>query len=61
MSNQVLPNTDKHSIAVLAIAWEIVKLTTGAIPYDSPEQKRVDLTNQFIEVHKAITNETPIA
>ena len=60
MSDQDIPNTDNRQIAVLAIAWEIVKASHIIHDLDYGDPRKVALTNAVIEVYQALWNEQSI-
>jgi hypothetical protein len=55
MTEQTVPNTENLSIAALAVAWEIVKISYNVPPTRSSFEERAKiLTNEVIKVHNAI-------
>ena len=61
MSDSVIPNTETMNIAILAIAWEIVKTTPDYFNTKmSQEDKLKALTNAVIKAQQAMFNFKPI-
>lgn len=59
---QVVPDTTSQSVAVLAVAWEIARLSYFPFPMGtSSDEKLRLLTNAVVESYTAITNLKEIA
>ncbi len=59
-NEQVVPNTESYGIAVLAVAWEIVKQSHVNVYAASPDDHLRDFTNAVIKAAKAIQSGVPI-
>lgn len=62
MGNQRPPDTDTLSVIKASIAWDIVVMTTAQKSWtiDDVDKRRIALTNDFIEVYRAISKYEPI-
>jgi hypothetical protein len=61
MTEQIVPNTDTHVVAAIAVAWEIVKVTQDIGHMNgSREEKLKEITNAVIQAYVAIWSQTPI-
>ena len=60
MADQIIPNTDSKDVACLAIAWEIVRLSTIDERYANYQAMRLGITKDVIEVYQALVNCHPI-
>jgi hypothetical protein len=61
MANNVVPDTENGHVAMLAIAWEIVKTAYGARQNDTDEHGVTTLTNAVIKAYQALNAMTPIS
>lgn len=60
---EVVPNTDNSDVAILAIAWEIAKITHGAMLIKSGgggDNGQKEMTNAVIKTYDAIKNLKPV-
>lgn len=58
-----LPNTEKHSVVIAAVAWEITKLSVkGKTEFleRSPAERHKKLTNYYIDAYQAALNQNKI-
>jgi hypothetical protein len=58
---QVIPDTENISIAVLAVAWDIVKHTQNiANDHSGPDQRLQNVTNAVLKAYTALSTQKPI-
>ncbi len=60
MTEKIIPDTEAFTIAVLAAALEIAKITNPAFAGTPPDERLKILTNSVIKAYQAILTNKPI-
>lgn len=60
MNQKIVPDTENHQVAKVAIAWEITERAYSGKTNYNPEEYVQTITNAFIKVYQALLDNEPI-